>query len=306
VSSRLSLTLSELEAFVAVVEQGNFSRAAVELGLSQPTVSQRVQMLESQCGLRLLDRRQGVRLTENGRQIYNKARSVLAGANEVEAIAQELSGLARGRLKIGFSTPPLAIQILAQLRSAYPAIEISASHGNTVDLLDAINSCDIDVGLMTLVEIPEGLRAERLVEQQPMLCLAAGDALEHRRSLRLKEIRTRMIILRELGSLTRRMFEAACRSQGVRFDNVLILPSREAVKEAVAAGLGIGVVLSGEIGSDTRITSIAINDCSSTGGIYAVSLKETAGLPLIDAFFSVCRDAALDEQAQSAPSALVD
>jgi DNA-binding transcriptional LysR family regulator len=294
--ARLRLSLNELEAFVAVVEQGSFSRAAMGLGLSQPTVSQRVQTLEADCGLRLLDRAHGVRLTASGREIYNKARAVLAGARDIEATAQELGALARGRLKIGFSTPPIAMRVLARLTAEHPAIEIAARHGNTAELLRMIARCEIDVGVMTLLEAPEGMRAELIAPQRPMLCVAAGSPLAGRAEVSLAELADHPLILREDGSLTRRMFEMACETAGLVMRAPLVMPSREAVKEAAAAGLGVGVVLSGEMGSDTRLAELAIRDCSGEGGVYAVGQSETAGLPLVEAFFNACALAADEDR----------
>jgi len=287
-SERLKLSLNELEAFVAVVEQGSFSRAGLWLGLSQPTVSQRVQTLESECGLRLVDRAQGVRLTASGREIYNKARAVLAGARDIETTACELGALARGRLKIGFSTPAVAMRVVARLTAEHPAIEIAASHGNTAALLRLIAGCEIDVGVMTLLEVPDGLRAELIAPQRPLLCVAAGSTLADRHSVTLAELSEQTVILREEGSLTRRMFEMACERAGVGLQHRLVMPSREAVKEAVAAGLGVGVVLSGEMGCDTRLAGVAISDCGDAGGVYAVAQSDTDGLPLIEGFFTAC------------------
>jgi len=285
---RMKLSLNELEAFVAVVEQGSFSRAGLWLGLSQPTVSQRVQTLESECGLRLLDRAQGVRLTASGREIYNKARAVLAGAHDIETTARELGALARGRLKIGFSTPAVAMRVVARLTAEHPAIEIVPSHGNTATLLRMIAACEIDVGVMTLLEVPEGVRAELVAPQRPLLCVAAGSPLADRRSVTLADLSEETLILREEGSLTRRMFETAIAQSGVPPKTRLIMPTREAVKEAVAAGLGVGVVLSGEMGCDTRLAGVAISDCGDVGGVYAVAQTDTEGLPLIEAFFAAC------------------
>jgi DNA-binding transcriptional LysR family regulator len=286
--TRLKLSLNELEAFVAVIEQGSFSRAALWLGLSQPTVSQRVQTLENDCALRLLDRAHGVRLTASGREIYNKARAVLAGARDIETTAQELGALARGRLKIGFSTPPVAMRVLARLTAAYPAIEIAARHGNTAELLRMIARCEIDVGVMTLLEVPESGRTELIAPQRPMLCVAAGSPLARRAEVSLAELADQPLILREEGSLTRRMFEMSCAAADLALRPPLVMPSREAVKEAAAAGLGIGVVLSGEMGRDTRLAEVALSDCADGGGVYAVSQNETGGLPLVEAFFEAC------------------
>jgi len=290
--ARMKLSLNELEAFVAVVEQGSFSRAALWLGLSQPTVSQRVQTLESSCGLRLMDRAHGVRLTASGREIYNKARAVLAGARDIEATARELGALARGRLKVGFSTPSVAMRVLARLKTAYPGVEITARHGNTAELLQMIAACEIDVGVMTLLEVPEGVRAELIAPQRPLLCVAAHGPLASRRAIPLAELADQTLILREDGSLTRQVVETACQTAGLALQAPLVMPTREAVKEAAAAGLGVGVVLSGEMGCDTRLATLEISDCTSAGGVYAVGLSETGGLPLVDGFFAACAETA--------------
>jgi DNA-binding transcriptional LysR family regulator len=289
--ARVKLSLNELEAFVAVVEQGSFSRAALWLGLSQPTVSQRVQTLETSCGLRLLDRVHGVRLTASGREIYNKARAVLAGARDIEATAQELGALARGRLKVGFSTPSVAMRGLAQLKVEHPAVEITARQGNTAELLQMIAACEIDVGVMTLLNMPDGVRAQLIAPQRPLLCVAANSPLACRHAITLAELADETLILREDGSLTRQVVETACRDAGLALRAPLVMPTREAVKEAAAAGLGVSVVLSGEVGSDTRLAVLEITDCASAGGVYAVGLSETEGLPLIDAFFDACAQA---------------
>jgi DNA-binding transcriptional LysR family regulator len=289
--ARVKLSLNELEAFVAVVEQGSFSRAALWLGLSQPTVSQRVQTLETSCGLRLLDRAHGVRLTASGREIYNKARAVLAGARDIEATAEELGALARGRLKVGFSTPSVAMRVLAQLKVEHPAVEITARQGNTAELLQMIAACEIDVGVMTLLNVPDGVRTQLIGPQRPLLCVAANSPLARRHAITLAELADETLILREDGSLTRQVVETACRDAGLALREPLVMPTREAVKEAAAAGLGVSVVLSGEVGSDTRLAVLEITDCASAGGVYAVGLSETEGLPLIDAFFDACAQA---------------
>lgn len=300
---RMKLSLNELEAFVAVVEQGSFSRAALWLGLSQPSVSQRVQTLEAGCGLRLLDRAQGVRLTASGREIYNKARAVLAGARDIEATAQELGAMARGRLKVGFSTPSVAMRVLARLKIAHPAVEIAARQGNTPELLRMIAACEIDVGVMTLLAVPDGVRAELIAPQRPLLCVAAGSPLAHRQAITLAELTDQTLILREDGSLTRQVVETACRDAGLALRAPLVMPTREAMKEAAAAGLGVGAVLSGEMGSDTRLAVLEITDCTSAGGVYALGLSETEGLPLIDAFFDACAQAEFDNAEPTLSSA---
>ncbi len=107
------MNTSDLRAFVFVIEYGSFSRAAAELGLSQPTVSLRLRHLEERLGLRLLERRHGVVLTPVGRGLYNRARQVLAQLERFERSAEDLAQLRDGRLRVGISTPRFAMRCSA-------------------------------------------------------------------------------------------------------------------------------------------------------------------------------------------------
>lgn len=115
-------SLNDIRAFVAVVESRSFSEAARRLGLSQPAVSQRVRNFENGCGIRLLDRRAGTTLTAAGREIFHRARLILARAAELDTTAADLRELRTGRISLGYATPAFAIPLIARFCADYPGI----------------------------------------------------------------------------------------------------------------------------------------------------------------------------------------
>ena len=128
-----SHTLNDIRAFVAVVEAGGFSQAGRRLGLSQPAISQRVRNFENSCGLRLLDRRGVPELTAAGREIFHRARLVLARAEELDTTVADLRGLRAGRISFGYATPAFAIPLIARFRVTNPGIVVDYHYGNTAE-----------------------------------------------------------------------------------------------------------------------------------------------------------------------------
>ncbi|MDV6228669.1 LysR family transcriptional regulator, partial [Nitratireductor aquimarinus] len=115
---------AELQAFVAVVSTASFSRAAEQLGMSQPTISLRVKNLEDRLGVRLLDRQNGVVPTVVGRGLYYRARKIVDGLKEFGVAASQARQLELGQLRFGFSTPHIAMTALKTFTERYPRMMI--------------------------------------------------------------------------------------------------------------------------------------------------------------------------------------
>ena len=286
-------SMAELEAFVRVAEFASFSRAAVVLGVTQPTVSLRVQALEEVLGLRLLHRRQKPLLTEAGRDLFNRARLVIGRLDELASAAADLRTLRRGRLRVGFSTPAFAMPLLQRLVAAHPGIGLATVYDNTAGLMDRLQRCTIDVAVTTLARVPPMVSAALIDRQQLRFCLHASDpwlgdtAADTLLSMPLAAIAERRLIRREPGSTTRLLFERACAEHGIAPADTLDVPTREAVKEAVACGLGVGVVLSGEIGMDPRLRAAAIAGIDAVANVYALVLPEGRALPAVEALLAL-------------------
>jgi DNA-binding transcriptional LysR family regulator len=279
-----ALSLSGLRAFVMVVEEESFSRAAEKLGLSQPTVSLQVQALEQACGVRLLIRSRKPALTREGRELLVKARLVLGGLQELESAISGLRNLTHGRISLGFSSPQHALPVLARFLVQHPQVEVSTRAGNTDSLLGDIAACRVDVAVVTLEHLPDGFHCLPIARQRLVLCVRRDHPWAQKRSVRLDQLASQPVVLRELGSMTRRMFERVCSESRISPKQRLEVCTREALKEAVASGLGAGVILDGEFGSDERLQIVRLANPVPDASVYAVCLESASELPAIAAF----------------------
>lgn len=275
------ISLAALRCFVAVAEGGSLSRAAEQLGISQPTVSVTLAGLERTAGTLLVHRRPRLVLTNAGRDMLVRARLVLSRMQELEGSISNFRDLSRGSLAIGFSTPVFAMPMISSFLRDHPAIAIRTRLGNTAGLLEAVASCEIEIAVLTLIDPVEGLACTKLADQTLVACVPAAGAP---RRLSLARLAAGPLVLREPGSMTRLMLERALAAHGAAPQIRLEVGSREAVREAIAAGIGIGVVLDGEAGADARLVAVRIDAPPIRGGVYAVALHESLDLPAVRAF----------------------
>jgi DNA-binding transcriptional LysR family regulator len=284
-----TISLTALRCFAAVVEGGSISRAAEILGLSQPTISVTLTGLERACGTLLLHRRPRIALTDAGQELLARARLVLGRMDELEETMRQSRDLRRGSIAIGLSTPAHAMPCIAALMAAHPELRVRTRLGNTNGLLEALAACEIEVAIMTLPQPVEGMSCTLLVTQRLIACVPAAAP---RAGISLEQLAEGPLVLREPGSMTRAMMEAAFAARGLSGRIALEVGSREAAREAVAAGIGISVVLDGEAWLDQRLLAVPILGEAITGGVYAVALPESLDLPAVRAFVGLSADAA--------------
>lgn len=284
-----AISLAALRCFAAVVEGGSVSRAAELLGLSQPTISVTLTGLERACGTLLLHRRPRVALTDAGQDLLARARLVLGRMDELEETMRQSRDLRRGSITIGLSTPAHAMPCIAALMAAYPELRVRTQLGNTNGLLDALAACEVEVAIMTLTKPVEGMSCTLLVSQRLIACVPVSAP---RAGISLHELAAGPLVLREPGSMTRAMMEAAFGAHGLTGRIALEVGSREAAREAVAAGIGISVVLDGEAWLDQRLLAVPILGEPIAGGVYAVALPESLELPAVRAFVGLSVEAA--------------
>ncbi len=281
-----AITVAALRAFVAVVDAGGFSAAGAALGLSQPSVSAQVQNLEDACGLRLLHRRGRLELTDDGRNLLVRARLALARIDEFTRAATDLTELRGGRLVLGFSTPAFALPLLARFSAAHPGVEIATRIGNTSSLLTDLAECRADVSVMACAAPPPDHAVVVLARLRLGLAVPADSLLAKQADLAIDGFDSVTLIQREPGSMTRALFEATRTAPPPK---TLVVPSREALKEAVAAGLGYGVLFDGEIGPDPRLAFVPFSAPEANAVVCAVALREMAEVPAVAAFLAVAQ-----------------
>jgi LysR family transcriptional regulator, low CO2-responsive transcriptional regulator len=279
------LSIGALRAFVAVVDLGSFSRAAAEIGVSQPNISNQINALEQACGVRLLHRRsQNQSLTDAGRELYTRARLVISRMRDFETAANLFGSLKRGRIVVGYSTPPVAMTLIGHFMRTYPEIEMVARHGNTESLRADLMECRIDTAIMSLMDPDPSLTCHLIAPQGLNLLVPSSHPFAGRSDIAVSDLSGLGIVAREEGSVTRTLSEMAFESIGAPFQPVLTVESREAVKEAAANGVGLGFVLDGEIGEDVRLKALPIRGLTRKVGVYVVALRESLEIPAVSAF----------------------
>ncbi|HEX3573939.1 MAG TPA: LysR substrate-binding domain-containing protein [Rhodopila sp.] len=273
------MTLDQLRVFVAVAERQHVTRAAEALNLAQSAVSASIAALEARHGTKLFHRvGRGIELTEAGAVFLTEARAVLARAEAAELVLSELGGLKRGTLAVQASQTIVSYWLpryLVAFRRAYPGIDIRLTVGNTAQVATAIHQGTAELGFVEgVVEDPvlEGRvvgRDQLVIVVGPEHPWAAGGAVSPQQLLDIEWV------LREAGSGTRSMFEAALEGFGIspsKLHVVLELASNEAVRSAVEAGMG----------------ATAISASVAAPSIEA-GLLHQVGLPLPDRAFYVLR-----------------
>lgn len=245
------MNVTQLRAFVAVVEHGSFSEAARVMGLSQPAVTMQIQGLESDLGVTLLERHyRRIEMTEAGRVLLPYARVVLG---EMEAAREEIERLADqvgGHIRIAASTTPgqyVLPRLLGSFLRAYPESSVSLRVYDSADVVELVESGEAHLG-MTGAEVP-GTRAafEPMGHDRLVLVCPPDSRLVKRSDLTLADIAEEPFIMRETGSGTRMVFEDTLRAGGIDPADlrvVIELGTSEAIVSAVEGSMGVGVVSS--------------------------------------------------------------
>ncbi len=252
---------SQLRAFHAVAAAGSFTRAAEVLHVSQPTLSSHVKALERGYDAALFRRSsREVALTGFGRALYEITRRYFAVEAEAQRLLATARGLVGGSLCIAADSPFAAVPLLAGFSRRFPGVRVTVEFSNSAQIHKRVLAGMCDIGILPQVEHGKHIHSVSYMNDRLVVFVAKGHQWAQRRSIRLEEMADQTLISREPGSTTRAIFENAMLKQGVKPAAMLEMGSREAVREAVAAGLGTGVVSQSEFGFDTRLHKLLVAD----------------------------------------------
>jgi len=275
------MNLFQLRAFDAVAREGSFTRAAARLFISQPAVTGHVKALEEHYQITLLRRTaRRVELTEEGTRLAAITRAMFGLAEEAQAMLEANRQLLTGRLEVAADGPHRVMPMLALLRARYPGITVNLRLGNAQETLAALLSEHADVAVLTEVEPRKGLYLQRLGESHLCALLPVGHPwAAEPGELALRALDKQVMVLREPSSITRQTFDRACAAVHVH--------SREAVTEAVAAQLGIGIVSSAEVAHDPRVVARPMAGAGLLNRHMIGCLERRRPLRLIQAFLGL-------------------
>jgi DNA-binding transcriptional LysR family regulator len=237
---------NHLALFLAVAQAGGISRGAAAARISQPAVSKQIAELEDALGVRLLERLpRGCRLTEAGKILADHAQRWRSLEDDAARAIEEYRGLKRGRLAIGASLTIggyLLPAVIAEFHGKFPEIELQLKIANTGHIQRLLLDGAIELGLTEGPLESEELESTVFFKDELVAIAPAGHPLLKKRRATVREICREPFLLREEGSGTRAVVERALRRQGLKIKPLLSLASPEAIKNMVAAGLGLAIV----------------------------------------------------------------
>jgi len=237
---------NHLALFHAVAQAGSISRGAATVRVSQPAVSKQIAELESVLGVRLLDRLpRGCRLTEAGMILADYAQRWCSLENDATRAIAEYRGLQRGRLALGASLTIggyLLPGVIAEFHRQFPKIELQLEIANTEQIQRSLLAGTIELGLTEGLVKSEELESKVFFKDELVAIAPAGHRLLTASRVSVREVCREPFILREEGSGTRAVVEQALRRHGIKIKPLLSLASPEAIKNAVAVGMGLAIV----------------------------------------------------------------
>ncbi|MEV4419405.1 LysR family transcriptional regulator [Patulibacter sp. NPDC049589] len=260
------MDLRQLEYFVAVVEEANFTRAAERVHISQSGVSAQVRQLERELGAELVDRSgRAVTVTAAGAAILGHARAALASAAAVRRAVDDVTGLVRGRLEVGMVTgctiTPL-FDALAAFHRDHPGVELALVEDTSDVLVDRVRRGELDVALVGTSGRPDAdLDAHVVISEGLVAAVPEGHPLAGRRRAPLADVVVHPVVCLPEGTGIRTVFDRSCAAAGLSPDVALQASAPDAVIDLAVRGLGAAVLAASMVdGLDDRLHPVAIED----------------------------------------------
>ncbi|MFC3147682.1 LysR substrate-binding domain-containing protein [Piscinibacterium candidicorallinum] len=288
--SGLSL-LAALKAFDAIARAGSMTGAAHTLGLQQPTLSAHIARLEQVHGVELFQRRgRRLELTDFGRLLLDHTRRIFSAEQDAQALLLAAQNRYAGRLVIHAIGPYNVVPILRVFARRYPQVSLVVKVGDSRTIVSRILDHQGDVGLVLNPRLDPALDCLEH-RRQPLVVFAAADhPLASQKAVCMRDLHQQRFVIREEGSTTRRVFEEAMQRQGLAFQVAVEMGSREAVREAVAQGMGLGVVADTAYVADMRLVKLPVLDSDMATHVHLICRRERRDSPLIAALFEVAAE----------------
>ncbi len=261
------------------------------MAISQPALSDHVRKLEESYGVQLFVRgTRSITLTDLGRKLFALTEQQV----EIETAAKDLLQRARnveeGHITIGADAALHALPLIRAFRKNHPAVRFKVVSGNSANLIERLETFDIDFAVVADVPTSPAFSARLLREDQLVAFVSNDHPWTSRPSIALADLAVTPLILREQGSETRRLVEEKFNELGLSPNEVIEIEGREAAREAVAQDLGVGIVSAGEFLADSRLKQIRLKDWQAKMREWLVCLKSRQGLHLIQSMLKVVDD----------------
>jgi aminoethylphosphonate catabolism LysR family transcriptional regulator len=291
--NRVKMNHAQLRAFHAVAVAGSFSRAARQLNLTQPALSLQVRALERGNGLQLIRRGgSGAELTDAGRALFDLTRQMAELEISIERTLQSLRDVEAGELCLMADSPYVGMEVIGAFARRHPGVQLKVKFGNSTAAWEALLARRVDAVIVSNPKPDVRVTVMPFARQHLVVLVPRDHPLAGCRSVHLTRLAAERVIWREATSGTQRLTEATLAAAGLTLQTAMQLESREALREAVAQGLGIGFATDREIGWDERIQAIALADAAIVNIDTVSCLEADASRRSVAALLAVARDCA--------------
>ncbi|MDJ0809220.1 MAG: selenium metabolism-associated LysR family transcriptional regulator [Desulfobacterales bacterium] len=313
------MDLWQLQIFCKVIELKSFSKAALAVHLSQPTVSSHIKDLEQHFDCILIDRlaRQAVP-TQSGKILYRYAKQLLRLRDEAEKALADYHGRYQGDLPIGGSTIPgnyLLPRIIGTFKNRYPQVRLHLAVGDTREIVAKVFRGEVEMGLIGARDDERHLMYTAIATDTMRLIVPPTHRWHQRLSVHVDELRAEPLIVRELGSGTRRAFEQGLHKIDRKLEDFNIMAemgSTTAVLQAIKCGMGISILSLLAVKEDQRqgrLQALDIEGLTLERQLYLIRDKRRTASPLARVFQnhlfeslqSACEDAVSGEAGHRTP-----
>ncbi|MEL7389859.1 MAG: LysR family transcriptional regulator [Pseudomonadota bacterium] len=275
-------------AFAYVVREGSFSAAAMELGVTQSTITQHVAKLEQTVGAQLLwRRRDGVEVTPTGQALYDLADRLVAVDTAIGERLEGFASMKEGRIKVIANAPQPALGIIKRFHDAFPEIQIDFGLHDWTTATSMIRNRLADVGLIT--DPPQHDEWDRhfLMKTRYVAYCRSESALAEFKTTGLQELAKHTIILPEKGSLTQRVVHAKFKELSLKPPRMVTMTTFPVMCEAVLQGVGIAVFLRQSSLIKDGLVELEVTEFDQSHETWLVTPKDKAKLRLISEFSSI-------------------
>jgi DNA-binding transcriptional LysR family regulator len=242
--------MQQMEAIIALVQEGSFSRAAKKMLLTQPALTKNIKNMEICLGVRVVNRStSGISLTPEGKIIYEHAQRIIQLRNDAGEKIYQLNQNTGGEIYIGASTIPATYilpQALSLFRKKHHNVRVHVQTADSEEIMNMVLAGEVEIGLIGKEPLNRKLLAESLWKDRLVLAAPRHHPWSPRETITFEELLPEPFVIREKGSATRDVLECYLKEYTTtalaQFNICCEFGSSEAVKEAIIAGLGVSIL----------------------------------------------------------------
>ncbi len=278
------LSLAEIRAFNATLAEGNFTRAAQALGVSQPAITAQIRKLEARFDAPLLERiNKGVRPTDLGQRLYRITRQYSDLESSIRSLI-EPDGADCQLVRLATASPLVFMPLIARFSQLYPQATLKITSGTTAECRELVLNREVDIGLFPMPENDRNLSRLSFHSHRLVAVINPAHPLARLQQVSVQQLAQQALIFSRSESFTQQLVNRTFAQAGLAPASNMLMNARTDICEAVGHGLGIGFALSHDIRPDPRYVAVPVAEAPQAVLEHLVWLKSRTHLPEIQNF----------------------